>query len=251
MRSRMVCRSRLPGRVRPETDNVRRVLRPGGPAVLDHTGPPVPVLLAPAPRGVRAHAVRHPAAQGVHPDHRRGRRGQEHAVPRRPRGARPLRHRADPQPGDEPDPAPALDPARARPLRPRQRPGPPDAAPQRVPARPPPGWPGRRAAHRRGAGPHRRLLEEVRLLSNLETDDRKLLQIVLLGQPELRDSLDRPELRQLRQRITVRYHLGPIDPRRPRRTSSTASRSPAPTAAPPSRRRRSARSTAARAACRA
>src|SRR5664280_119916 len=56
------------------------------------------------------------------------------------------------------------------------------------------------------------MLEEVRLLSNLETDDRKLLQIVLLGQPELRDRLDRPELRQLRQRITVRYHLGPIEP---------------------------------------
>jgi general secretion pathway protein A len=55
------------------------------------------------------------------------------------------------------------------------------------------------------------LLEEVRLLSNLETDDRKLLQIVLIGQPELRDKLDRPGLRQLRQRITVRYHLGPID----------------------------------------
>ena len=54
------------------------------------------------------------------------------------------------------------------------------------------------------------LLEQVRLLSNLETDDRKLLQIVLIGQPELRDKLDRTELRQLRQRITVRYHLGPI-----------------------------------------
>ncbi len=56
------------------------------------------------------------------------------------------------------------------------------------------------------------MLEEVRLLSNLETDDRKLLQIVLLGQPELRDRLDRPALRQLRQRITVRYHLGPLEP---------------------------------------
>jgi len=54
------------------------------------------------------------------------------------------------------------------------------------------------------------LLEEVRLLSNLETDDRKLLQIVLVGQTELRKRLQRPELRQLRQRITVRYHLGPI-----------------------------------------
>ncbi len=55
------------------------------------------------------------------------------------------------------------------------------------------------------------LLEQVRLLSNLETDDRKLLQIVLIGQPELRDVLDRREMRQLRQRITVRYHLGPLD----------------------------------------
>jgi general secretion pathway protein A len=54
------------------------------------------------------------------------------------------------------------------------------------------------------------LLEQVRLLSNLETDDRKLLQIVLIGQPELRDRLERDDLRQLRQRITVRYHLGPI-----------------------------------------
>ncbi len=54
------------------------------------------------------------------------------------------------------------------------------------------------------------LLEQVRLLSNLETDDRKLLQIVLLGQPELRDRLNDPSLRQLRQRITVRYHLHPL-----------------------------------------
>jgi general secretion pathway protein A len=54
------------------------------------------------------------------------------------------------------------------------------------------------------------LLEQVRLLSNLETDDRKLLQIILFGQPELRDRLDNPRLRQLRQRITVRYHLPPL-----------------------------------------
>jgi general secretion pathway protein A len=54
------------------------------------------------------------------------------------------------------------------------------------------------------------LLEQVRLLSNLETDDRKLLQIVLLGQPELRDKLNSQNLRQLRQRITVRYHLKPL-----------------------------------------
>src|SRR5206468_3629175 len=54
------------------------------------------------------------------------------------------------------------------------------------------------------------LLEQVRLLSNLETDNRKLLQIVLLGQPELRERLNNPRLRQLRQRITVRYHLPPL-----------------------------------------
>ncbi|HSH95592.1 MAG TPA: AAA family ATPase [Roseimicrobium sp.] len=54
------------------------------------------------------------------------------------------------------------------------------------------------------------LLEQVRLLSNLETDDRKLLQIVLMGQPELRDRLNDHRLRQLRQRITVRYHLNAL-----------------------------------------
>jgi general secretion pathway protein A len=54
------------------------------------------------------------------------------------------------------------------------------------------------------------LLEQVRLLSNLETDRQKLMQIILMGQPELRDLLASPSLRQLRQRITVRYHLGPL-----------------------------------------
>ena len=55
------------------------------------------------------------------------------------------------------------------------------------------------------------LLERIRLLSNLETDRHKLLQIVLTGQPELRALLNRPELRQLRQRILVRFHLPPLD----------------------------------------
>ncbi len=54
------------------------------------------------------------------------------------------------------------------------------------------------------------LLEQIRLLSNLETDNSKLIQIILLGQPELRDKLNDPALRQLRQRITIRYHLGPL-----------------------------------------
>ncbi|HEU4665225.1 MAG TPA: AAA family ATPase [Dokdonella sp.] len=54
-------------------------------------------------------------------------------------------------------------------------------------------------------------LEQVRLLTNLETPTQKLLQIILLGQPELREILERPELRQLAQRITARYHLTPLD----------------------------------------
>ena len=56
-------------------------------------------------------------------------------------------------------------------------------------------------------------LEQVRLLTNLETHTQKLLQILLLGQPELRDMLARPDLRQLAQRITARYHLMPLDAR--------------------------------------
>lgn len=55
-------------------------------------------------------------------------------------------------------------------------------------------------------------LEQVRLLTNLETTTQKLLQIVLLGQPELRDALARPALRQLAQRITARFHLTPLAP---------------------------------------
>ncbi|WP_064749931.1 ExeA family protein [Lysobacter antibioticus] len=54
-------------------------------------------------------------------------------------------------------------------------------------------------------------LEQVRLLTNLETDTQKLLQIVLIGQPELRDMLARPDMRQLSQRITARFHLTPLD----------------------------------------
>jgi general secretion pathway protein A len=53
-------------------------------------------------------------------------------------------------------------------------------------------------------------LEEVRLLTNLETTREKLLQIILIGQPELRELLARDDLRQLAQRITARYHLRPI-----------------------------------------
>ncbi len=54
------------------------------------------------------------------------------------------------------------------------------------------------------------VLEQMRLLTNLETSERKLLQIILLGQPELAAMLERPELRQLAQRIVARYHLGPL-----------------------------------------
>lgn len=54
------------------------------------------------------------------------------------------------------------------------------------------------------------VLEQIRLLTNLETNERKLLQIIMVGQPELNEVLSRPELRQLNQRITARYHLGPL-----------------------------------------
>ena len=55
------------------------------------------------------------------------------------------------------------------------------------------------------------VLEQIRLLSNLETETQKLLQIVLIGQPELAENLQLPQLRQLNQRITARYHLRPLD----------------------------------------
>src|SRR5882757_9208937 len=54
------------------------------------------------------------------------------------------------------------------------------------------------------------VLEQVRLLTNLETASQKLLQIILIGQPELRALLNRNDLRQLAQRITARYHLQPL-----------------------------------------
>jgi general secretion pathway protein A len=56
--------------------------------------------------------------------------------------------------------------------------------------------------------PH--VLEQLRLLTNLETSERKLLQIVLIGQPELRTVLARPELEQLAQRVIARFHLGAL-----------------------------------------
>lgn len=55
------------------------------------------------------------------------------------------------------------------------------------------------------------VLEQIRLLTNLETNTRKLLQIILVGQPELSELLSRPELRQLNQRITARYDLRPLN----------------------------------------
>jgi len=55
-------------------------------------------------------------------------------------------------------------------------------------------------------------LEAVRLLSNFETTSQKLMQILLVGQPELRDKLNLPELRQLKQRIGLRCHIAPLGP---------------------------------------
>ncbi|MDD2557359.1 MAG: AAA family ATPase [Desulfuromonadaceae bacterium] len=55
------------------------------------------------------------------------------------------------------------------------------------------------------------VLEQIRLLTNLETNKEKLLQVIMIGQPELRDMLKRQELRQLEQRVTARYHLQPLN----------------------------------------
>ena len=55
------------------------------------------------------------------------------------------------------------------------------------------------------------ILEEIRMLSNLETDKEKLFQIILVGQPELRNKLSSPGLKQLRQRISVRFHITPLE----------------------------------------
>jgi general secretion pathway protein A len=56
------------------------------------------------------------------------------------------------------------------------------------------------------------VLEQIRLISNLETGQDKLIHIVLVGQPELKGLLERQDLRQLNQRITIRYHLEPMIP---------------------------------------
>jgi len=56
-----------------------------------------------------------------------------------------------------------------------------------------------------------KLLEQIRMLSNLETETEKLFQIILVGQPELKERLQSPKLTQLRQRIAIRYHIMPLD----------------------------------------
>jgi general secretion pathway protein A len=76
--------------------------------------------------------------------------------------------------------------------------------------------------HRKGASPilvideaqnlSVETLEAVRMLSNFETTNQKLMQILLVGQPELRDKLDLPELRQLKQRVGLRCHIAPLSP---------------------------------------
>src|SRR5690606_29996429 len=59
----------------------------------------------------------------------------------------------------------------------------------------------------------KKVLEEIRLISGIETHKEKVLRIILAGQPELKDTLDSPELKQLVQRIRLRFHVGPLDPR--------------------------------------
>lgn len=56
-----------------------------------------------------------------------------------------------------------------------------------------------------------KLLEEIRLLTNLETAKNKLLQVILIGQPELNDILEDPKFRQLKQRVSLRYHIQPLN----------------------------------------
>ena len=59
------------------------------------------------------------------------------------------------------------------------------------------------------------------MLSNFQLGDQALLQSFLVGQPELRDMMQSPQMQQLRQRVIASYHLGPLDKSRPRPTSST------------------------------
>jgi general secretion pathway protein A len=82
------------------------------------------------------------------------------------------------------------------------------------------------------------VLEQLRLLTNLETSERKLLQIILIGQPELRTMLARPELEQLAQRVIARYHLGRCRRPKPAPISRTAWRWRARTGAVSGRLRR-------------
>ncbi len=59
----------------------------------------------------------------------------------------------------------------------------------------------------------KRVLEEIRMLSGIETHKEKVLRIILAGQPELRDKLAAPKLKQLLQRVRLKFHIGPLDPR--------------------------------------
>ena len=86
-------------------------------------------------------------------------------------------------------------------------------------------------------------LEAVRLLSNFETTSEKLMQILLVGQPELRDKLNAPELRQLKQRIALRCHIGPLSPEETR--IACASLAPPTPASSPTRRSSGSPSTPA------
>jgi type II secretory pathway predicted ATPase ExeA len=79
----------------------------------------------------------------------------------------------------------------------------------------------------------RRTLEEVRMLSNLETEKAKLMQIILVGQPSFRQTLASPALEQLRQRVTVRFQLEPLGAERTQLTISLKTMSFGPEGGPP------------------
>jgi general secretion pathway protein A len=95
------------------------------------------------------------------------------------------------------------------------------------------------------------VLEQLRLLTNLETNERKLLQIVLIGQPELRTMLERPDLEQLAQRVIARFHLNALSAKETEHYIRHRLSVAGMTRASRSTTRRCSASTRSRAACRA
>ena len=211
--------------------HVPRLLRPPRAAVQRDARPAVPVPHAGPPRGARAAHLRRAGGQGLHRPHRRGGHGQDHAAPRVHerigRAARMSRSSSTPRCRSTASSSTCSRTSASR--------APGKSRAQRLVAL------NRFLIERRRAGQTTAAvivdeaqnlslanLEHLRLLSNFETPTEKLLQIILVGQPELRDKLARPELRQLRQRLGMRCADPAAHPRRDARaTSGAVSASPA------------------------